>query len=158
MFAKTDKALTRLTKMVKDRKVNKTYLAIVKNAPKTPSATLENYIKKNEKQNKSYIVKEGTKDSKIAVLDYSVVGYSSGGYTLLEVHLHTGRHHQIRTQLSNIGSPIRGDLKYGYPRSNPDGSISLHSYKLEFEHPIKKEIITLEAKPITKDALWSAFF
>lgn len=158
MFAKTDKALTRLTKMVKDRKVNKTYLAIVKNAPKTPSATLENYIKKNEKQNKSYIVKEGTKDSKIAVLDYSVVGYSSGGYTLLEVHLHTGRHHQIRTQLSNIGSPIRGDLKYGYPRSNSDGSISLHSYKLEFEHPIKKEIITLEAKPITKDALWSAFF
>ena len=157
IFAKTDKALSRLTKQIKDREIKKIYWAIVKGMPEQHEGTLVNYLKRNEKQNKSYIVSEGTANAKLAVLDYKLIGHSAGGYSLLEVELHTGRHHQIRAQLAGMGCPIKGDLKYGYQRSNPDGSISLHARRLQFVHPVKKEPVELVADVPNTDNLWKAF-
>lgn len=158
IFAKTDKALSRLSKQILNHEINKVYWAIVKNRPPAEEDVLVGYIKRNEKQNKSYIVPEGTANAKKAVLDYKLIAQSDGGYNLLEIKLYTGRHHQIRTQLANMGCPIRGDLKYGYPRSNNDASISLHARRLSFIHPIKKELIEVEATPYhDSDKLWQAF-
>ena len=155
VFAKTSKALSRMTVKVKDRDFHKVYLALVKNCPPKESDVLEDYLVKNEKQNKSFVVKEGTKDAKLARLSYKLVGKSEN-YYMLEVELFTGRHHQIRCQLAHIGCPIRGDLKYGYPRSNPDASISLHAYKISFEHPTTNERIEVVA-PLPTVAPWPAF-
>ena len=115
---------------------------------------LEHYLWRNEKQNKSFVVKPGTKDAKLAVLSYKAIAQSDR-YTLLEINLETGRHHQIRCQLAAIGLPIKGDLKYGAKRSNPDGGISLHARKIEFVHPVSKQVISITA-PVPEDALWQA--
>ena len=155
IFAKTDKALSRLTKQIKDREIKKIYWAIVKGMPEQHEGTLVNYLKRNEKQNKSYIVSEGTANAKLAVLDYKLIGHSAGGYSLLEVELHTGRHHQIRAQLAGMGCPIKGDLKYGAERSNPDGSICLHARRIQFEHPVSKVMIDVVA-PVPDDRLWQS--
>lgn len=145
LFAKTSKALSRMTQLVKERDFCKRYWAVVKNAPAQPAATLEDWLVKDEAHNKSRVVPEGTRGAKLASLDYRVVAVSEGGYTLLEVDLHTGRHHQIRCQLAHMGSPIKGDLKYGAPRSNTDGSISLHARTLSFSHPVTNSQITITA-------------
>lgn len=155
IFARTSKALSRMTTMVKDRNFHKTYLAIVKNRPPKDADELNDYMVKNEAQNKSYIVKDGTSGAKLATLRYRVVG-KSDNYYLLEIELLTGRHHQIRCQLAHIGCPIKGDLKYGYPRSNHDASICLHSYKITFEHPTLKTQITVTA-PMPSGMPWDAF-
>lgn len=154
IFAKTSKALTRLNEMFRKGEVHKTYWAIVKNCPDTPSATLNHWILRNEKQNKSYAYDHEVKDSKLATLNYKVIGHTDR-YALVEVELLTGRHHQIRCQLAKIGSPIKGDLKYGAERSNPDGSICLLSRHCEFVHPVSKETISVDA-PLPDDALWRA--
>ena len=145
IFAKTSKALSRLNEQIKRREIHKTYWAVVKNAPPEPEATLTNYLVRNEKQNKSYVVAPGTIGAKEAILHYRTLAQSSGGYYLLEVDLQTGRHHQIRAQLAGMGCPIKGDLKYGFPRSNPDASISLHARRLDFVHPVAKEPLQLVA-------------
>ena len=145
LFAKTSKALSRMTQLVKERDFSKCYWAVVKNAPARPAATLVDWLVKDEAHNKSRVVPEGTHGAKLASLDYRVVAVSDGGYTLLEVDLHTGRHHQIRCQLAHMGSPIKGDLKYGAPRSNTDGSISLHARTLSFSHPVTHSQITITA-------------
>ena len=155
IFARTSKALSRMTVMVKDRNFRKTYLAVVKNKPPKEAGELNDYIVKNEAQNKSFIVKEGTPGAKPATLRYRVVGRSEN-FFLLEIELLTGRHHQIRCQLAHIGCPIKGDLKYGYPRSNQDASICLHSYKVGFEHPTLKTQIIVTA-PMPKGMPWDAF-
>ena len=155
MFAKTSKALVRLNEMFKNSEVKKTYWAIVKNCPKEPEAELLHYLVRNEKLNKSYAYDKEVKDSKKAILHYKLIGHSDN-YFLLEVDLKTGRHHQIRCQLAKIGCPIKGDLKYGSPRSNPDGSISLHARRMQFVHPVSKETITLEAS-LPQDNLWKSF-
>ncbi|SHF84134.1 ribosomal large subunit pseudouridine synthase D [Bacteroides luti] len=155
LFARTSKALPRLNEMFKNSEVKKTYWAIVKNCPKEPEGELVHYLVRNEKQNKSYAYDKEVKDSKKAILDYKLIGHSQN-YYLLEVHLHTGRHHQIRCQLAKMGCPIKGDLKYGSPRSNPDGSICLHSRKISFIHPVSKELIELEA-PVPEGNLWNGF-
>lgn len=155
VFAKTSKALSRLNDMFRTGDVHKTYWAIVKNRPKELEATLTHWIVRNEKQNKSYAHDREVKNSKRAELHYKVIG-ASERYTLVEVHLMTGRHHQIRCQLSKIGCPIKGDLKYGADRSNPDGSISLLSRHVEFVHPVSKEKITATA-PLPNDPLWKVF-
>lgn len=148
IFAKTSKALSRMNALVKERAIEKTYWAVSKNCPEPMEGTLRNWLSRNEKMNKSFVVADGTKDkAKEAVLDYKVIGRSQGGYYLIEVNLHTGRHHQIRCQLANIGCPIKGDLKYGAPRSNPDGSISLHARRVSFEHPVSHLKIDVEAEP-----------
>ena len=152
VFAKTSKALSRLNNMFRDGEVHKTYWAITKNTPKETEATLTHWIVRNEKQNKSYAYDHEVAKSKKAILDYCVIGHSER-YFLLEVHLKTGRHHQIRCQLSKIGCPIKGDLKYGAPRSNPDGSISLLSRKVEFIHPVSHQPISIIAKT-PDDNLW----
>jgi 23S rRNA pseudouridine1911/1915/1917 synthase len=154
LFARTSKALTRLNEMFKSHElIRKTYWAIVPTNPQLPSASrLENYLWRNEKQNKSFVVKPGTKDAKHAVLSYQTIA-TGERYTLLEINLETGRHHQIRCQLSAIGYPIKGDLKYGAKRSNPDGGISLHARKIEFIHPVSKEPISITA-PVPEDTLW----
>ena len=153
LFARTSKALTRLNDMFKSHEmIKKTYWAIVQTPPPTPQGRLENYLLRNEKQNKSFVVKPGTKDAKHAALSYKVIAQSDR-YTLLEINLETGRHHQIRCQLAAIGSPIKGDLKYGAKRSNPDGGISLHARKIEFIHPVSKLPIVITA-PIPEDTLW----
>ena len=144
VFARTSKALARLNKMFAEGEVHKTYWAIVKNAPREPEGTLEHWLVRNEKQNKSYAYDKERPNAKKAILKYKVIGHSDN-YTLLEVQLMTGRHHQIRCQLSTIGCPIKGDLKYGAPRSNPDGGISLHARRITFLHPVKKEEMTIEA-------------
>lgn len=155
LFARTSKALSRLNEMFKSHeKIQKTYWAIVQTPPPTAHGRLENYLWRNEKQNKSFVVKAGTKDAKRAVLSYKTVSQSDR-YTLLEINLETGRHHQIRCQLAALGCPIKGDLKYGAKRSNPDGGISLHARKIEFIHPVSKLPITITA-PVPEDALWSA--
>jgi 23S rRNA pseudouridine1911/1915/1917 synthase len=143
LFARTSKALERLNEMFRTREVRKIYLAIVKERPPEDEAELIHYLKKNEKQNKSYVYDTEIKGSREATLSYRLVGRSER-YFLLEIELHSGRHHQIRAQLSKIGCPVKGDLKYGYPRSNEDGSISLFARKLEFLHPVtkKKTVIT----------------
>ena len=152
VFAKTSKALSRLNEMFRKGEVHKTYWAIVKNAPKEPSGRLTHWICRNEKQNKSYAYNSEVSGSKKAVLDYRLLA-SGDNYHILEIRLLTGRHHQIRCQLSAMGSPIRGDLKYGAQRSNPDGSISLFSRHVEFVHPVSKELVSLDA-PLPKDNLW----
>lgn len=148
IFAKTSKALSRMNELIKSRNFHKTYWAIVKMNPEqviNERVTLSDYLMRNEKQNKSYVVKENSTNAKQAVLDYTVLAFSKGGYALVEVDLHTGRHHQIRCQLAHAGMPIKGDLKYGFPRSNPDGSISLHARRVEFEHPVSHKHIVIEA-------------
>ena len=154
VFARTSKALTRLNKLFAERKTEKTYWAIVKNAPPKNSETLIHYLKRNPKQNKSYAHKKEVDESKRAVLTYQVLKKLTN-YYLLEVALETGRHHQIRSQLSAIGCPIKGDLKYGFDRSNKDGSIHLHARKLSFIHPVKKEPLNIIA-PTPKEVLWTA--
>lgn len=152
IFAKTSKALSRLNEMFRKGEIHKTYWAIVKNKPKERQGRLTHWIVRNEKQNKSYAYDNEVKDSKKAVLDYRLLA-SGDNYHILEIHLLTGRHHQIRCQLSAMGCPIKGDLKYGAQRSNPDGSISLLSRYVEFVHPVSKEAIALDA-PLPKDNLW----
>lgn len=152
LFAKTSKALTRLNEMFKNQEVKKSYWAIVKNAPPEPADKLEHYLVRNEKQNKSYAYDSQKGSSKKAVLYYQTLA-KSDNYILLEINLETGRHHQIRCQLAKIGSPIRGDLKYGFQRSNPDGGISLHARSVEFEHPVTKEKIRIVA-PVPQERLW----
>lgn len=154
IFARTSKALQRLNKMFSDGEVHKTYWAITQNTPEKPEGTLVNMIVRNEKQNKSYAYDKEVPNSKKAILEYKVIGHSDR-YALIEVHLMTGRHHQIRCQLSHIGCPIKGDLKYGAKRSNPDGSISLLSRHVEFVHPISKKLISLDS-PLPDDNLWRA--
>jgi 23S rRNA pseudouridine1911/1915/1917 synthase len=155
LFARTSKALSRLNEMFRSTEVKKTYLAIVRERPPDDEATLTHYLKKNEKQNKTFVYDTEVKESKKASLTYRVVGRSDR-YYLLEVTLHSGRHHQIRAQLAKIGCPIKGDLKYGFQRSNEDGSISLMAYRLEFIHPVKKERIVITA-PFPKGDIWKAF-
>lgn len=155
VFAKTSKALGRLNELFKNHEVKKTYWAIVKERPQQEEQRLVHYMTRNEKQNKSYAYDKEVKDSKQAVLSYRVINHSEN-YYLLEVALETGRHHQIRCQLAKIGCPIKGDLKYGFPRSNPDGSICLHARRIEFIHPVTKEPIKLEA-PVPEGNLWRAF-
>ena len=145
LFARTSKALTRLNEMFKSHEqIRKTYWAIVQGQPKLPEARLENWLVRNEQQNKSYIAKQGAKDAKLAILTYKTLEVGER-YTLLEVQLETGRHHQIRCQLAAIGCPIKGDLKYGAKRSNPDGGICLHARSIAFEHPVSHEQIFIEA-------------
>ncbi|MBP5473313.1 MAG: RNA pseudouridine synthase [Bacteroidales bacterium] len=155
VYARTSKALARMNDMFRNGLVKKTYLAVVKERPPKEEDTLTNYLKKNEKLNKTFVHDTQVKDSKKASLTYRILGRSDR-YYLLSVDLHTGRHHQIRAQLANIGCPIRGDLKYGYPRSNEDGSISLFAHRIEFDHPVSKEHIVVEA-PLPKGSIWSAF-
>ena len=145
LLAKTSKALVRMVDKVRTRDFEKHYWAVVKNAPPQPEAVLENWLVKREQLNKSYCVSNGQPGAKLARLTYRLLATSAGGYHLLDINLHTGRHHQIRCQLANIGCPIKGDLKYGAPRSNPDGSISLHARKITFQHPVRDEIITITA-------------
>lgn len=154
IFARTSKALTRLNEMFKSHeKIQKTYWAIVEtNQVPTLSNRLENYLWRNEKLNKSFVVKPDVKDAKRAVLSYQTIAQSEH-YTLLEINLETGRHHQIRCQLAAIGCPIKGDLKYGAKRNNPDGGISLHARKIEFVHPVSKNLISIVA-PVPNDTLW----
>lgn len=155
LFARTSKALTRLNEMFKNKDIKKTYWAIVKNEPPAQSGTLQNWLVRNEKQNKSYAYDREVKDSKKAILDYKVIGRSDR-YFLLEINLHTGRHHQIRCQLAKMGCPIKGDLKYGAQRSNPDGSICLHARRIELIHPVSKEHLCFEA-PVPDSLLWKSF-
>ena len=146
LFAKTSKALTRMNEQVKERRLHKIYHAVVGNVPPQNEGHLQDYLTRNEKQNKSYVTGDSTaRGAKPASLDYRLLATSVGGYHLLEIVLHTGRHHQIRCQLAHLGCPIKGDLKYGAPRSNPDGSIALHAYQLEFEHPVHHQTITITA-------------
>ena len=154
-FAKTSKALPRLNEMFRNGEVKKTYWAIVKECPKETEGELVHYLVRNEKQNKSYAYDKEVKNSKKAVLHYKLIGHSQN-YYLLEVDLKTGRHHQIRCQLAKMGCPIKGDLKYGSPRSNPDGSICLHARTVQFVHPVSKEMIRLTA-PVPEGNLWNGF-
>ncbi|MCH4553385.1 MULTISPECIES: RluA family pseudouridine synthase [Aestuariibaculum] len=154
IFAKTSKVLPRLNALFVSKDIHKTYWAIVKNEPPKPSDTLINWLKKNPKNNKSTAFPKEVKDSKKAVLHYKTLNQLDN-YYLLEVNLETGRHHQIRSQLSNIGCPIKGDLKYGFDRSNKDGSIHLHARHITFEHPVKKEPVSITA-PLPNDPIWDA--
>jgi len=155
LFARTSKALQRMNKIFRTRDVKKTYLAVVNERPPEDEAVLTDYLKKNEKQNKTYVYDTEVKGSKQASLTYKLAGRSER-FFLLEIELHTGRHHQIRAQLAKIGCPIKGDLKYGYPRSNEDASISLFARRLEFIHPVKKEPVTIVAHCPEGD-IWSVF-
>lgn len=155
VFAKTGKALARLNESVRNRELKKIYWAVVKQRPPKDADTLVHYLKKNEKQNKSYAKNDPVDGYKKAELRYRLLS-SSDTYFLLEVELITGRHHQIRVQLSAIGCPIKGDLKYGFSRSNSNGSIHLHSRTLSFIHPVRKEVITFDA-PAPDDPVWNAF-
>jgi 23S rRNA pseudouridine1911/1915/1917 synthase len=154
VFAKTSKVLPRLNKLFSDKKINKTYWAVVKQIPEKEKATLIHWLKKNPKNNKSTAYNTEIKDSKKAILHYEVIKQLNN-YFLLEVNLETGRHHQIRCQLSSIGSSIKGDLKYGFDRSNTDGGIHLHSRKIEFIHPVSKEDVSVLA-PTPQDPIWDA--
>ena len=167
LFARTSKALTRLNEMFREKSteyrvqntdqisIKKTYWAIVQGCPKVPEARLENYLTRNEKLNKSFIAKPGAKEAKLAVLTYKTL-VKGEHYSLLEINLETGRHHQIRCQLAAIGCPVKGDLKYGAKRSNPDGGICLHARKIEFIHPVKKEPVCIIA-PVPDESLWQQF-
>lgn len=155
VFAKTSKALSRLNEMLKNSEVKKTYWAIVKQTPAETEGELVNYLVRNEKQNKSYAYDTEKPGSKKAILHYRLIARSDN-YCLLEVDLKTGRHHQIRCQLAKMGCPIKGDLKYGFPRSNPDGSICLHARRVRFVHPVSKEQIDVVA-PVPSDNLWRSF-
>lgn len=156
MFARTSKALSRLSEMFRNGDVHKTYWAIVKNRPPADKGELINWLTRNERQNKSYAYDKEVPHSKKAVLEYKLIGHSDR-YYLLEINLKTGRHHQIRCQLAKLGCPIKGDLKYGFPRSNPDGGISLLSRQVSFIHPVSKKLIEVEA-PLPNDKLWQSFF
>lgn len=155
MFARTSKALPRLNKMFQGHEVKKVYWALTPSLPRETEGTLTQWIVRNEKQNKSYVYDHEVPNSKKAVLDYKVIGHSER-YHLIEVHLHTGRHHQIRCQLASIGCPIKGDLKYGARRSNSDGSISLLSRRMEFIHPVSQKPIIIDS-PLPEDNIWQAF-
>ena len=155
LFAKTSKGLERLNKQFRDKETNKVYWAVTGNEPSTKNGTLINYLKKNEGQNKSYVHSTEVPGSKKAILNYKVIA-SSDNYFLLEIQLETGRHHQIRAQLSSIGCPIKGDVKYGAKRPNKDLSISLHARELSFMHPTTKEQISITA-PVPEDPLWKYF-
>ncbi|MFK7747701.1 MAG: RluA family pseudouridine synthase [Kordia sp.] len=154
VFAKTSKALPRLNKLFAEKEAKKTYWAVVKNSPEKHEDTLIHYMKRNTKQNKSYANRKEVPESKKAILDYRILKKLENFY-LLEVDLKTGRHHQIRSQLTAIGCPIKGDLKYGFDRSNKDGSIHLHARSLSFIHPVKKEMLELLAPP-PHDVIWNA--
>lgn len=153
-FARTSKALTRMNELFSNRETQKTYWAIVKNKPTKIQDKLVHYLKRNEKNNTSKAHIKEVPDSKIASLDYTIIKELTS-YFALEINLHTGRHHQIRAQLSAIGSPIKGDLKYGFDRSNPDGGIHLHARKLVFTHPVSKKSIEIVAAT-PNDAIWNA--
>ena len=155
LFARTSKALTRLNEMFQEKSVEKIYWAIVKEKPPKTEDTLVHYLVRNTRNNKSYCYPNEVKDSKQAILHYKLIA-SSDLYHMLEIRLETGRHHQIRSQLGTIGCPIKGDLKYGFPRSNKDGGISLHSRKVKFIHPVRDEELIIEA-PLPEDSLWKAF-
>ena len=155
VFAKTSKALTRLNKMFRDGEGHKTYWVITKNLPPQPEGTLTHWLVRNEKQNKSYAYDHEVPHSKKAILKYRLIGQSDH-YCLLEVNLMTGRHHQIRCQLAHMGCPIKGDLKYGAQRSNPDGSICLLAHHVEFVHPVSKQLISLDS-PLPEDKLWQVW-
>lgn len=155
VFAKTSKALSRLNEMFKNKEIKKTYWAIVKNKPQEKEGSLINYLIKNEKQNKSYAYNSERLNSKKAILHYKLIA-ESDRYNLLEVDLKTGRHHQIRCQLANMGCVIKGDLKYGADRSNPDGGISLHAREIEFIHPVSKQIVSVKAS-VPDEKLWKTF-
>ncbi|WP_417785735.1 RluA family pseudouridine synthase [Tenacibaculum sp.] len=154
IYARTSKALERLNKMLRDKTIKKTYWAIVQQQPKKATDTLTNYLKKNPKNNKSTAFTKEVEGSKKAILHYKTLK-NLDNYSLLEVDLETGRHHQIRVQLSNIGSIIKGDLKYGAKRSNKDASIHLHARKIQFTHPVSKELIKITA-PTPSDPVWDA--
>ncbi|WP_025740271.1 RluA family pseudouridine synthase [Aquimarina pacifica] len=154
VFARTSKALTRLNLLFANKEAKKTYWAIVKNQPPKNTDTLIHWLKRNPKQNKSYANKNEVPDSKKAILEYRLIK-KLNRYSLLEIDLHTGRHHQIRSQLSSIGSVIKGDLKYGADRGNKNGSIHLHARKLTFVHPVKKEPLYITA-PTPSDPVWDA--
>lgn len=152
VFARTGKALARLNEMFRTKDVHKTYWAIVANQPPAPEGELTHWLVRKEQQNKSFAYDKEVPQSKKAILNYHVIA-KSDRYFLLEVDLKTGRHHQIRCQLAKMGCPIKGDLKYGAPRSNPDGSISLHARRIRFVHPVSKKEICVEA-PVPSDRLW----
>lgn len=154
VFAKTSKALTRLNESFKNRETQKTYWAIVKNLPPKENDTLTHFLKRNPKNNTSKAHSKEVPESKKASLEYTIIK-KLDNYFALEINLHTGRHHQIRAQLTAIGCPIKGDLKYGFDRSNPDGGIHLHARKLVLSHPVTKEILTFEA-PVPNDVIWKA--
>jgi len=156
IFAKTSKALSRFNEMLREKTLQKKYLAVVKNKPPKNSDKLIHYLTKNEKSNVSKAFDKPVAHALRAELDYELIA-SSDNYHLLKINLHTGRHHQIRCQLSAIGCPIKGDLKYGFNRTNEGGFIHLHSYELNFLHPIKLEPITVQAMPISNDAVWDYF-
>lgn len=155
IYAKTSKALSRLTQMIKNREMKKTYWAIVSKEIIPTSQRLIHYLKKNEKNNKAIVFSKPTEGAKEAILSYNIIKILDR-YQLLEIELETGRHHQIRAQLSKIGVSIKGDLKYGFPRSNNDGGISLHARKLEFMHPVSKEKIEIIAPVPDNDSVWKA--
>jgi len=155
VFAKTSKALARMNEMFQNREVRKIYWAIVKEKPKADEGLLEHFISRNPQKNKSFIHTREVKDSKHASMQYRLIG-KSDNYYLLEIELHTGRHHQIRAQLAFIGCPIKGDLKYGFARSNKNGGISLHSRNIRFIHPVKKVEIYVEA-PVPENDLFQVF-
>ena len=154
IFARTSKALERLNKMLREKTIHKTYWAVVKNQPKKEKDSLINFLKKNPKNNKSTAYNKEIDGSKKAVLHYKTIK-KLDNYSLLEIDLETGRHHQIRCQLANIGSPIKGDLKYGFKRSNKDGSIHLHARKINFIHPVSKKEVSVTA-PLSKDPIWDS--
>ena len=156
IFAKTSKALSRFNELFREKTISKSYLAVVKNKPSKEKDTLVHYLIKNEKTNMSKAFNKPNKHTTRAELEYEVIS-SSDNYHLLKIKLLTGRHHQIRCQLSAIGSPIKGDLKYGFDRTNEGGFIHLHSYLLQFTHPIKQEEILISAMPISNDSVWSYF-
>jgi 23S rRNA pseudouridine1911/1915/1917 synthase len=155
VFAKTSKALVRMNEMFKTKEVQKTYLAVVQEAPAETQAHLTHWMKKDERKNISRAYNEQIQGALKSELDYIVIK-SIDRYHLLEVNPHTGRHHQIRAQLSKIGSPIKGDIKYGSKRTNKDGSIHLHAHKISFVHPVKKERIEIVA-PVPNETVWKAF-
>lgn len=154
VFAKTSKALTRLNELFSTRATQKTYWAVTKNKPEKPTNNLIHFIKRNEKNNTSKAHLKEVPDSKKASLSYNIIK-ELNNYFALEIELHTGRHHQIRAQLSAIGCPIKGDLKYGFDRSNPDGGIHLHARKLDLIHPVSKEPLSIVA-PTPSDSIWNS--
>jgi 23S rRNA pseudouridine1911/1915/1917 synthase len=155
LYARTSKALARLNEMFRSNEVKKTYLAIVRERPPEEEATITHFLKKNEQQNKTYVYDHEVKGSKEGSLTYRLAGRSER-YYILEIRLHSGRHHQIRAQMAKIGCPVKGDLKYGFSRSNEDGSISLMARRIEFIHPVKKEKLIITA-PFPKGDIWKEF-